>query len=559
MDLISQMKTVTKPPFEAPVDFLIVTALELELDAVIAQLGAPVEFYPRDELRPSYCATVPADGGGRYKVVAMSVFGMGNTDAGLAAADMIRRWKPGAVLMVGIAAGMPRKKGIKLGDVLISEYVFDYEAAKLTPDGPEHRSRQLPADQTLLYRTRAYKRSDWHGRVDVPRPGRDGADTGIDVHFGPLASGEKVIANEEVMRDLLSRCPKLIGAEMESSGVARAALQQVNPSRFLAVRSVSDLGDKDKGDDWQPYAAAVAAAFAIGFLHYGPLEPLSAGVGQAKGAARTRLIIAQSMRRISSAEVIPALQDGGKPKVEAVSVDLTDLAPQGVLRDPQAAVDRLLAPDGQFVGALMSRRHAELAFCGHAHIPLAVLMGHATTDRRSVRLLNYHPSPGAEDWAWPGPGEEFEALRRADYETGVEARGHSEVIIRAAVSYPASREAARAAAPTASHEIELSHPKPERLIVRSEEQVAEYASSFRAALDSLESLSPRVGRVHLFYAGPMALAFRIGQQISPSMHPPVTVWNYRAGRYEWGIDLEAARDGLPAIVLYVVPAGTAEA
>jgi hypothetical protein len=46
----------------------------------------------------------------------------------------------------------------------------------------------------------------------------------------------------------------------------------------------------------------------------------------------------------------------------------------------------------------------------------------------------------------------------------------------------------------------------------------------------------------------MALAFRIGQQISPSMHPPVTVWNYRAGRYEWGINLEAVRDGLPAIV-----------
>jgi nucleoside phosphorylase len=388
------MKTVTKPPFDAPVDFLIVTALELELDAVIAQFDEPVEFYPREELRPSYCATVPADGGGRYRVVAMSVFGMGNTDAALAAADMIKRWKPGTVLMVGIAAGMPNKKGIKLGDVLISEYVFDYESAKLTPDGPEHRSRQLPADQTLLHRARAYKRSDWHGRVNVSRPGRKRTDVGIDVHFGPLASGEKVIADEEAMRDLLSRCPKLIGAEMESSGVARAALQQVNPSRFLAVRSVSDLGDKDKGDDWQPYAAAVAAAFAVGFLHYGPLEPLAAGAGRVNGDVKTRLIIAQSMRRISPAEVIPALQNGGLKKVEAVSIDLTEFAPQGVLRDPQKAIDRLLAPDGQFIGAFTSRRHAELAFCGHAHIPLVVLMGHLVTDRRSVRVLDYDPSAG---------------------------------------------------------------------------------------------------------------------------------------------------------------------
>jgi nucleoside phosphorylase len=542
------MKTVTKPPFDAPVDFLIVTALELELDAVIAQFDAPMEFYPREELRPSYCATVPADGGGRYRVVAMSVFGMGNTDAALAAADMIKRWKPGTVLMVGIAAGMPNKKGIKLGDVLISEYVFDYESAKLTPDGPEHRSRQLPADQTLLHRARAYKRSDWHGRVNVSRPGRKRTDVGIDVHFGPLASGEKVIADEEAMRDLLSRCPKLIGAEMESSGVARAALQQVNPSRFLAVRSVSDLGDKDKGDDWQPYAAAVAAAFAVGFLHYGPLEPLAAGAGHANGDVKTRLIIAQSMRRISSAEVIPALQNGGLKKIEAVSIDLTEFAPQGVLRDPQKAVDRLLAPDGQFIGAFTSRRHAELAFCGHAHIPLVVLMGHLVTDRRSVRLLDYDPRPGAETWIWPGPGEEFKPLRRSDSETGVPVSDRSEVIIRVAVSYPADREAARAAVPGATHEIELCHPGPERSIVRSEEQVDEYATTFRGMLDSLESLSPRAKGVHLFYAGPMALAFRIGQQISPSMHPPVTVWNYRAGRYEWGIDLEAVRDGLPAIV-----------
>ena len=114
------MKKVNKPPFEAPVDFLIVTALELELDAVLAQFDAPVEFYSRDMLRPSYCAPIPVDDGGRYRVVAMTVFGMGPAEAALAAAAMINHWQPGAVLMVGIAAGMPNKKGIKLGDVLVA-------------------------------------------------------------------------------------------------------------------------------------------------------------------------------------------------------------------------------------------------------------------------------------------------------------------------------------------------------------------------------------------------------------------------------------------------------
>lgn len=544
--LPTEMKRVSKPPFEAPIDFLLVTALELELDAVLLQLDGAVEYYPRDMLRPSYCATVPADGGGRYRVVAMTVSGMGNTEAALAASAMIARWRPNAVVMVGIAAGMPKKGEVRLGDVLVAEYVFDYEPSKLTPDGPEHRSRQLSVDQTLWHRALVYRRSDWHGRVNAPRPPGGGGEAVLGVHFGPIASGEKVIADAAAMRDLLSRCPKLVGVEMESSGVARAALQQANPSRFIAIRSVSDLGDAAKGDGWQPYAAAVAAAFAVGFLHYGPLEPV--GGARHANADRVRLVVAQSMRSIPAAEVTPALSVRPGAKVETVSVDLTDLVTQGDLTRPQEAVDRLLAPDGPFMGAVTSRRAAELAFCGHTHIPIAVLMGHVVTDRRAVALLDYNPAPGAGDWAWPGEGEDYEPLVRTDYEHAAASGARREAIIRVSVSYPAGREAAQAAVPGAAYEVELSHPNPRRSVVRSGDQTDSYAASFREALDSLEARPGGVGRVHLFYAGPVALAFRIGQQISPTMHPTVTVWNYRAGSYGWGIDLSAARDGRPSIV-----------
>lgn len=307
------MKKVNKAPFEVPVDFLLVTALEIELEAVLSQLDDPAEYYPRDMIRPSYCAKVPADGGGRYRVIVMTVSGMGNTEAALAASAMIARWRPNAVVMIGIAAGMPKKGGIKLGDVLVSQYIFDYEPAKLTPDGPEHRSRQLPVDQTLWHRALAYKRSDWRGRVNMTRPGDEDGPGEIGVHFGPLASGEKVVADEAAMRDLLRLCPKLVGVEMESSGVARAALQQADPARFIAIRSVSDLGDAHKGDGWQPYAAAVAAAFAVGFLHYGPLEPV--GGARREGAGRLRLVIAQSMRRIAAGEVMPALAHKAKGRL----------------------------------------------------------------------------------------------------------------------------------------------------------------------------------------------------------------------------------------------------
>jgi hypothetical protein len=44
--------------------------------------------------------------------------------------------------------------------------------------------------------------------------------------------------------------------------------------------------------------------------------------------------------------------------------------------------------------------------------------------------------------------------------------------------------------------------------------------------------------IHLFYAGPVSLAFHLGQQISENIHPPVIVWNYRREQgYNWAVDL----------------------
>jgi nucleoside phosphorylase len=47
----------------------------------------------------------------------------------------------------------------------------------------------------------------------------------------------------------------LIGLEMEAAGT-------VNRIRVGVIRGVSDYGDHHKNKQWQPYAAAMAAAYA---------------------------------------------------------------------------------------------------------------------------------------------------------------------------------------------------------------------------------------------------------------------------------------------------------
>ena len=101
-------------------------------------------------------------------------------------------------------------------------------------------------------------------------------------------------------------------------------------------------------------------------------------------------------------------------------------------------------------------------------------------------------------------------------------------------------------------ELDLTVPSPERGIVKSEEQTRAYGREFRRVIDKLAQQAPLCLRFHLFYAGPVSLAFHLGQQISANIHPPVTAWNFRRGNYEWGVDLAAAAVGEGPVVY---PAG----
>ena len=107
------------------------------------------------------------------------------------------------------------------------------------------------------------------------------ADTGIpdyftpQRHIGPIASGNKVIAYGKVVGRYREVWSRLIGVEMEAAGVAAAAFQQAQPTRFFMVRSVSDLADETKDSQevkrWRAYACDVAATYTVALLQRGPI------------------------------------------------------------------------------------------------------------------------------------------------------------------------------------------------------------------------------------------------------------------------------------------------
>jgi nucleoside phosphorylase len=526
-----------------PVDFAIIAALKVEREAMVRRFADVKKIQDSGEPLTYYAGKLEIPGEDRpYLVVVTQLIEMGNPDAAIVTTKVIQRWQPRNILMVGIAGGVKGKAA--LGDVVVSLYAHYSEPGKRKPMEVEHRDRQFNSDLMLYARAQHYDAAEWMSEIDVPRPGA-GKLKSPKVRFGPIACGEEVIADGGALAELQCRCPKMVAVAMEGAGVAKAVLSDSSPPRYLEIRGISDYAGPKKNDGWHDYAANAAAAFTIGFLRSHPIPP-EATPKQAAGkanAAPTLVIIAQSLRPVASEELIPVLGPDTKlGELEFLHLDFTDLVKSNAVTHPQVAAERVASPQGKLLAALAKHANARLVFGGLAAIPPVVLAGHVITARRHVSLFDFHE----RDWAWPGTSQTFPKLQRSGFpKQPVKRPGVA--FIRMAVSYPVTKADTDPLGLETRMQIDLSLDAPVRFIVKSEEQVLDYGRAFRATLDELRTAMPYCERVHLFYAGPMALAFHLGQQISENIHPPVTVWNFRRG-YEWGLDLAAAVTDEPCII-----------
>jgi WD40 repeat protein/nucleoside phosphorylase len=215
----------------------------------------------------------PPDASGRYPVSNLGICGgvpifhvvsqQGRLNAQDAVLEMIEDYRPNAVIAVGIAFGIDSGKQ-KIGDVLVSEYVRDYELGRLNRDGTfTPRGGKPPATDWLLNRIRHLD----HTLSDTPLWPR--------LHIGTLMSGDKLIDHRPSRDALLAIEPEAIGGEMEASGVEAAARRR--SSGWIIVKGISDWADGGKKSETkdrdQRVAALNAAKVAKAVLELGPFRP----------------------------------------------------------------------------------------------------------------------------------------------------------------------------------------------------------------------------------------------------------------------------------------------
>jgi nucleoside phosphorylase len=210
-------------------------------------------------------------------------------------------------LMVGIGGGVPTRHDIRLGDIVVSNPgngmggVLQYDFGNTIQNREFHRTGFLDQPPTVLrtavsglkaqYELKGHQISQDVEKVLIkyrrlrskyqrPDPSSDqlyqSEHTGNDpsflikrrerdedvdtpmIHYGLIASGNSLM-KDAVVRDKLAGEMDVLCFEMEAAGL-------MNNFPCLVIRGICDYSDSHKNEDWQGYAAMVAAAYAKDLL-----------------------------------------------------------------------------------------------------------------------------------------------------------------------------------------------------------------------------------------------------------------------------------------------------
>jgi ankyrin repeat protein/nucleoside phosphorylase len=294
----------------------IMCALDFEMSAVRWMLDR--QHHPLPEKKGDRNLYVLGELSGHNVVIACLPGTQGKSAAAHVAADLERTFpRVQYRLLVGIGGGVPSDKhDIRLGDVVVSmpdgQYggVVQYDLGKDTEDGfnlkgslhppprmltnavglmkSDHYAKQnrIPefisemtrrepnllsfyqrpsADSDILFRSGSQQTLDQdtcaqsNQSETVLRHSRLSSDPKI--YYGLIASGDRVLKSAHKRDSIRDKIGDILCFEMEACGL-------VTELPYMVIRGISDYADSHKNDQWQPYAAAVAAGCAKELLSY---------------------------------------------------------------------------------------------------------------------------------------------------------------------------------------------------------------------------------------------------------------------------------------------------
>ncbi len=279
------------------IDFAIITGLLEEFELLKAAIPALKEEPDERQTDVWYRGRIDSSRGFGYTVVATFQKDMGPLSANLLTQNLIDRWDPAYIILLGIAGSF--SKDVRLGDVIVSQQIFYYGPGKAVPGGIQYRPEGYPCSMILIRQTQALTidgttmaklrneaRASALRKAEAASGDPNAAHLSAlrahepSVHFGTVASGELVIASEAKQRELLALHGKILGTEMESAGVLHAAFFSGEiPTPAIMIKGISDHADHLKSQEdekkyWRQLAAENSIRTVLALIRSGRIRPL---------------------------------------------------------------------------------------------------------------------------------------------------------------------------------------------------------------------------------------------------------------------------------------------
>ncbi|VTP87333.1 5'-methylthioadenosine/S-adenosylhomocysteine nucleosidase family protein [Sphingobacterium daejeonense] len=250
-------------------DVVIITALhDTEFEAFVELLPS---FTDMESVDTTHYIRGNIDG---RKVIVATDDKMGMAAATALTLKMLTLFRPNYIIMGGIAAGVKSEER-NFGDVLVARHTFNYESGKYqfkrklkqTVFEPNPEPIELDGTFTsVINRLKVDKArmATIHKVFNATRNNKKPEDV-FAVHFGPIASGSAVLADDKKVEDIKAHSRKLIGIDMETFGVYYGcqSFRSVHQCKAISIKSISDFADKMKNDGYRNYAAHTSASFII--------------------------------------------------------------------------------------------------------------------------------------------------------------------------------------------------------------------------------------------------------------------------------------------------------
>ena len=246
-------------------DILVLAALSEERSPFVDQAKEIAESHRQHNGRHGIYEVFHLHGS---KIVVPVMSGMGQLNSAITYCKTMEDISPKFVLLLGIAGCMLPKEKARLGDIAVSESIIDYEIQKIYDDASknEPRNKEYQCAPNLIKLIKDAGSGEWCKHVQSSRSNENPPT----VHFGPVLSGNILLASTNMKTEFQKRFPKAVAIEMEAAGIATVTTQyeKIESTHLLMIKSFTDWADDSKDDSKRDFCTNAAAAYAINLIRF---------------------------------------------------------------------------------------------------------------------------------------------------------------------------------------------------------------------------------------------------------------------------------------------------